>query len=347
MLESFLETMRSLIPAGVAASVTLAVILGLHHLLGSWVSSRHLGQVRLAATLFFSVIGLLVISVFLPIDDTLRAQVIGLGGVLIVALASTTFLGNALAGVLLRIVDNFETGDWVRVEGQFGRVTERGLFHTEIATEDRDLTTLPNLYLVTKPVTVVRASGTIISADVSLGYDVGHQRVKELLLKAAKNVSVGDPPEGLQDVFVHVRELGDFSVTYRLGGLLKNVKLLLSARSRLRAAMLTALHEADVEIVSPTFMNTRALASDQRILPNSILEKLAAGRAVAGAQEPETVLEEVATDKADEAEVAELSGAGATGLEADRVDIESRLQQAGVEVAEESAESGDPGGSAT
>ncbi|MCP4202322.1 MAG: mechanosensitive ion channel family protein [bacterium] len=338
VIENLIASLRLLIPAGIAAVVTLLVVAGLHLLLGRWVRSRHRGQVRLAATLLVSVVGLLIVTVFLPIDDTLRAQVIGLGGVLIVALASTTLLGNAIAGVLLRVVGNFELGDWVRVEGQFGRVTERGLFHTEIATEDRDLTTLPNLYLVTKPVTVVRASGSIITADVSLGYDVGHERIKEILKKAAKSVSVGEPPEELQEVFVHVRELGDFSVVYRVGGLLKNVKLLLSARSRLRGAMLTALHEVDVEIVSPSFMNTRALASDKRFLPNSILEKLAVHRALADVREPETVLEEVATDKADEAEKAELRGDGSVALEADRVDEESRLQQAGVEVERESGE---------
>ncbi|MFQ5525924.1 MAG: mechanosensitive ion channel family protein [Thermoanaerobaculia bacterium] len=325
-----LDSIQSLAPAGIAAVVTLALILLIHFLLGKWVRSRHVGQVRLAASTVLLVLGLLVVAVFLPIDDTLRAQVIGLGGVLIVVLASTTFLGNALAGVLLRIVGNFELGDWVRVEGQFGRVTERGLFHTEIATQDRDLTTLPNLYLVTKPVTVVRASGTFVTAEVSLGYDLGHQRIREILKKAAASVTVGDPEESLQDVYVHVRELGDFAVTYRVGGLLKNVRLLLSARSRLRAAMLTALHEADIEIVSPTFMNTRALGADQRMLPNTILEKLAARRAESGLQEPETVLEQIATDKADEAEQAELAGASAAELEAERADQQSRLEQAGV-----------------
>jgi len=33
----------------------------------------------------------------------------------------------------------------------FGRVTERGLFHVEIQTEDRDLATLPNMFLVSQP----------------------------------------------------------------------------------------------------------------------------------------------------------------------------------------------------
>lgn len=341
-LEGLIETLRSLIPAGIVAVATLVAILGLHYLLGKWVKSRHVGQVRLAATLFFSIVGLLVIAVFLPMEDTLRAQVIGLGGVLIVALASTTFLGNALAGVLLRIVGNFATGDWVRVEGQFGRVTERGLFHTEIATEDRDLTTLPNLYLVTKPVTVVRSSGTIISADVSLGYDIGHQRVTELLLQAAGKVSVGDPPSGLEDPFVRVLELGDFSITYRVSGLLGNVRRLISARSKLRTAMLTTLHEANVEIVSPTFMNTRVLESGKRVLPESILDKLAAKRAAREAPANASAHEDLAFDKADEAEEAELAGKGAETLNADRADEESRLQQAGVEPAEEST--GEEGG---
>ena len=50
----------------------------------------------------------------------------------------------------------------------FGRVSERGLFHTEIQTQDRDLTMLPNLYLVTHPVTAIRSSGTIVSSIVTV-----------------------------------------------------------------------------------------------------------------------------------------------------------------------------------
>lgn len=90
----------------------------------------------------------------------------------------------------------------------FGRVSKRGLFHTEIQTEDRDLITLPNLYLVSHPVTTVRNSGTIISSTVSLGYDVPRGRIEASLLRAAQNA-------GLQDPFVRIFELGDFSVSYR------------------------------------------------------------------------------------------------------------------------------------
>jgi small-conductance mechanosensitive channel len=66
---------------------------------------------------------------------------------------------------------------------------------------------------------------------------------------------------------VQVRELGDFSVTYRVAGFLAEVKHLLTARSNLRRKILDVLHGADIEIVSPTVMNQRRLPDDARIMP--------------------------------------------------------------------------------
>ncbi len=58
-----------------------------------------------------------------------------------------------------------------------------------------------------------------------------------------------------------------FAVTYRVAGLLTEVGSLISARSRLRECMLDALHGAGIDIVSPTFMNTRALERDASVIP--------------------------------------------------------------------------------
>ncbi len=157
-------------------------------------------------------------------------------------------------------MQSFRLGDFLRVENQFGRITERGLFHTEIQTEERDLTTLPNLFLVSHPITVLRSSGTIVSATVSLGYDIPHHTIDKLLVEAALAAKLTDP-------FVHIMELGDYSVTYRISGFLSEVKQLLSARSKLRAMMLTTLHDAGVEIVSPIVMNQRRLEEGVRVLP--------------------------------------------------------------------------------
>ncbi|MDH3512148.1 MAG: mechanosensitive ion channel family protein [Gammaproteobacteria bacterium] len=238
--------------------------------------------------LALSFAGLLAIIVAMPINDAVRGQLLSLIGILLsaaIALSSTTFIGNIMAGIMLKVVRNARPGDFITVADLTGRITEMDLLHTEIQTEFRDLVTVPNLYMVTQPLQVVRASGTIIQAEVSLGYDVAHTRAAAILCDAATNA-------GLKDGFAQVRELGDFSVTYRVAGLLEDVTSLISARSRLRAAMLDALHSANVEIVSPNFMNTRTLGERRRIIPTP------SGKAAAKAQ-PQ--VEHVAFDKAEDA----------------------------------------------
>ncbi len=237
-----------------------------------------------------SFVGLLMIILGLPIDPNTRGQLLSLIGIIVsaaIALSSSTFIGNAMAGIMLKTVRNFRTGDFVKTDDVFGRVTERGLFHTEIQTPDRDLTTVPNLYLATKPVTVVRQSGTIIGATVSLGYDVHHTQIEELLLGTASAI-------GLQDPFVQVLELGDYSIVYRVAGLLTETKQLIAYRSRLRSGMLDALHKGGVEIVSPQFNNARMLGTDQIFIPKPTRQKSTPSADAAPV--------DVAFDKAEEAE---------------------------------------------
>ena len=64
-------------------------------------------------------------------------------------------------------------------------------------------------------------------------------------------------------------EHGDFSITYQAAGFLEEVKYLISAESKLRASMLDTLHEAKIEIVSPTFMNQRQLSEDRVFIPKA------------------------------------------------------------------------------
>ena len=232
--------------------------------------------------------GILVIILALPVTEQTRGQLLSLIGILLsaaIALSSTTFIGNIMAGIMMKVVKGARPGDFITVADLTGRITEMGLLHTEVQTEFRDLVTVPNLYMVTHPMRVVRASGTIIVAEVSLGYDVPHADASRILRDAAAHA-------GLSDGFVHVRELGDFSVNYRVAGLLEDVKSLISARSRLREAMLDALHAENIEIVSPNFMNTRALAAEQAIIPEPVRK---------AARRQEQQAEEVAFDKAMEA----------------------------------------------
>jgi len=249
---------------GLAGSILILwlmnwVLLARHETLGA--------QARLPRQLIMlslTVATLLMLIILFPMADSTRGQVITLLGVVItgvIALSSTSFVANVMAGLMLQVVKSFNPGDFIRVGERMGRVTERGLFHVEIQTEDRDLTTIPNLHLATNPVTVVHSTGTIISAELSLGYDVAHTKIEELLKKAANQA-------GLQDAFVLIISLNDFSITYRAAGFLSEVKNLITARSNLKRCVLDVLHENDIEIVSPAFMNQRLLTPDRKTIPD-------------------------------------------------------------------------------
>ncbi|GAB3111377.1 mechanosensitive ion channel family protein [Aestuariicella hydrocarbonica] len=194
----------------------------------------------------------------LPLDSGTRGQLLTLMGLVFTAvltLSSPTVAANAMAGFMIRSENKFSPGDFIQVNEYFGRVTEQGLFQTEIQTEDRDLLSVPNLFISSHPVKVVHADGTVVSAEVTLGYDVDHHLIEAMLLQAATDANLEEP-------FVYVMDLGDYSVKYRVAGFLKQVKHLLSSRSMLRKKMMDRLHEQNIEIVSPAFMNQRQINSD-------------------------------------------------------------------------------------
>jgi small-conductance mechanosensitive channel len=319
ILQSFFDGLKSILPAGIALVVSVIVVYAIR----LFMEKRYQNAPghpfrRQVITIFLSFAALLVIILALPISDNTRGQLLSLIGILLsaaIALSATTFIGNAMAGMMLRAVRSFRSGDFIRVGDHFGRISERGLFHIEIQTEDRDLTTMPNLYLVTNPVRVIRSSGTIISTEVSLGYDLNRTDIENLLLKAAKKIELEEP-------FVHVTRLGDFSVTYRIAGLLREVKQYISARSRLHKTILDCLHEGGVEIVSPTFMNTRALSESKKFIPR--VDLTAGTGKVADEAKPEDIV----FDKADQAESVEILRERYEALGKEIESVKERYKQA-------------------
>lgn len=314
MWEEFVNRVADWAPAVIAASVGVVFVV----LTDRVMRRRHLAKVDTSSGVLGPIltstvvaITLIVIALTLPISEAARGQLLGLLGLLAtaaIALSSTTFLGNAMAGIMLRAIGSFRAGDFVRVGDFFGRVSDKGILHTEIQTEDRDLTTLPNLYLITHPVTVVRTSGTVVSATISLGYDVSHVLVAKHLAEAGKRA-------GLTDPFVQVLELGDHSIVYRAAGFLTDLKQLISTRSNLRRAMLDCLHEAEIEIVSPSFVNLRKLSDKEAILPEAV-------------RKPPTVLQQdPAVRIFDKADAAEAKSKIVAECEAQKLQVEKIMGQ--------------------
>jgi len=235
-------------------------------------------------------VAILLFILLIPFGDTLRGQLLRLYGLIFsatIALSSTTIVGNVMAGLMLKAIGNCRPGNYITVGDYFGRISEMDLLHTEIQTEERDLTTLPNLYLVTHPVRVMRTSGTLLSVEISLGYDVSRQIVEALLIKAATEAELESP-------YVQIRSLGDYSVTYQVSALLKDVNHLIDKRRELRARTMDALHGEGIEIVSPSFMNTRSIQTGKTFIAD-VPDEVAS---VGGTRSPDSI----AFDKAEKAE---------------------------------------------
>lgn len=282
-----------LIIARAVATVAILVLLaifGNRRLTKHFESRPHLTFRRQLIQLGGFLFVVLLLILFLPLGDTLRGQLLSLYGIIIsatIALSSTTLVGNIMAGIMLKTIKTARPGNYVTVGDHFGRITKMDLLATEIQTEERDLTTLPNLYLITNPVRAMRNSGTLINVELSLGYDVPRHEVETLLLSAADET-------GLDSPFVQIRHLGDFSVTYRVSGLLKDLNRLIDKRRELRSRTMDALHAAEVEIVSPTFMNTRSFDPNEAFVPE--VEETKA------ASDSQTSTDALVFDKAEKAE---------------------------------------------
>ena len=262
---------------------------------------------------FLALFFVVAVLVTAPLQDATRGNLISLFGIAItgvIALSSTTLASNAMAGLMLRAVRNFKRGDYIRCGDFLGRVTERGLFHTEIQNERSDLITLPNLHLATNPVTVIRPTGTFVSAKLSLGYSLQHDQVEKLLIEAAERA-------GLVEGFVRIRSLGDFSVTYEVSGQLEDTKKFLGSKSALHRAVLDTLHGAGVEIVSPTFMNQRQIKEDHAFVPE--VEEPADPKRDRG---PDSLV----FDKADQVEKVEDLRARLTALDKEIAELEAQVK---------------------
>lgn len=270
---------------------------------GRRLKKKDLGIYRSGGLFLLIMFGVILITLILPWKDDFRKDIMSLIGVVlsaVLALSSATFIGNGLAGVMLRIINNFKPGDLIQVNEFFGKITERGLFHTELQTESSDLTTLPNMYLTINPVNVMRKSGTFITGTCSLGYDVNRQKIEKVLLDAADRAE-------LKKSFVRVKELGDFSVVYTVSGKVENLKGVLTSQSRLNAMILDALHDANIEIVSPSFMNQRQVG-DAVFIPKKMRTNLV--------EESAKISEDKVFDKADEVVLIEERKETLTEIEA-------------------------------
>ncbi len=269
MMEKSFDILKSLLePTGVL--VLLAIML----FLNSWVFGKiksvssfgNFAKKMISFLIIF--VGILIFMLSLPIDKTLKGQILSFLAIIIsagIALSSTTILGNLIAGIMNNSMKRFRNGDLINIGEYKGRVDKVSIFHTEIQLEDSNFITIPNLYIATHPVKLIRKNNTVISTSVSLGYDVSRIKIEDALKEAAISI-------GLKDPYVFITNLGDYSVVYKIHGFLIDNGKYFSTLSLLNGKVMDLLHEHGIEIVSPSFMNQRRV-DEKEFIPKRHIEK--------------------------------------------------------------------------
>ncbi|QVY67170.1 mechanosensitive ion channel family protein [Polaribacter sp. Q13] len=268
-MEQIVNILKSLIEP---TSIILLLILLLF--INSWIfkkikSNKLSGNIlknSVSALVIF--VGLLIFILSFPIDKSLKGQILSFLAIVVsagIALSSTTILGNIIAGIMNNSMNRFRNGDLIEIGDLQGRVTKKSIFHTEIQLEDSNFITIPNLYIASNPVKLTRKTDTVIAISVSLGYDIPRTTIEKLLKEAATLT-------GLKTPYVYIKNLGDFSVVYKIHGFLEDSSKYFSTISLLNGNVMDVLHNEKIEIVSPTFMNQRN-TSDKYFIPKKSTEK--------------------------------------------------------------------------
>ena len=188
---------------------------------------------------------------FLTEDSwAIKSTIIGFLGVVIsgaIAISATSFLGNAIASLMIRSSNNFRVGDFIRINEFVGAVKKRGLFDVDIQIENRAIISLPNIYVITYPVEVIPREKRIVSADITMGYEIPRQKVEAYLIEAATHIGLSKP-------YVFVQALLDAAVQYRVIGFSSKTgsTALLTEPSELKKSILDTFHKHQVEMVSPS-----------------------------------------------------------------------------------------------
>jgi|GEM_PF-2353862 len=291
-------------------------------------------EVSLRLLIFF--VGIFVILSNIPgvTSNMVRLAAAAIG--IILAFSSTTMIANGMAGILIRMLKSYGLGDMVKIKEHVGRVSEIGIFHTEIQTPKRGLVTVPNHVVMSDLFINYTEQKYIVNIPVSISYSVDRKVVEDLLIKAVKDT-------GLEEPFVLIKELNGSYVVYEANGLLKDVSQLVVIESNLRKNILDEFNKAKIEILSPEYRAWEEVPKGYKVIPEEYKRRITKKRIEAEkkeekemkkeAKESEKVMFEKATEEEEKAKEEILAkNFSAEAMAVKPADISKWAQEKGVKI---------------
>lgn len=98
-------------------------------------------------------------------------------------------LGNFAAGILILFFKPYRIGDWVEVEGAFGKIEEIKIFSTIVITPGNKTLIIPNGKVVEGIITNYSDKGYIrVDLEVAMPYAESFPKVKKIIIDAVQEV---------------------------------------------------------------------------------------------------------------------------------------------------------------
>lgn len=125
-------------------------------------------------------------------------------------------LANFTGGILILLFRPFSVGDYIseKAFGNEGKVEEIQVLYTTLLTVDNKTVIIPNGQLANSSiVNFTRAKVRRVDLDFKAAYSEDTNKVKEAILEAVQQHPLTIKEK---DIFVNVKEYGDYEVTYSL-----------------------------------------------------------------------------------------------------------------------------------
>lgn len=168
----------------------------------------------------------------------------------VVGLALQGTIANLFAGLSLQLDRSFGIGDWIRVGGHAGKITQIRWRSTSLLTIDGDLLVIPNQYLTANEVLNLSAPTSVhrVAVSINVDYAVPPNEVKRVFVEALRGLPgvAGNPSPTVVPA-----EFRDFSIRYALHYWIDNHERDVVTDGEVRTRVYYAARRAGFELAPP------------------------------------------------------------------------------------------------
>jgi small-conductance mechanosensitive channel len=271
-LFGLLDTLGSGILGAIPALTTAVVILFLtkafNDAIGNFFKAARAGRVQVPGlhpetvnathrivTIIVWGLGIAVAYPFIPMSDSDAFRGLSVMFGFMLTLGSAGIVNQLMSGLVLVYSRALSVGDFVDLGETVGVVSEVGALSTKIINMRNEEVTIPNAVLVGSSIKnysrLAGARGTLVSTQVTIGYDTPWRQVHAMLIAAAEQTP------GLRTTpkpFVYQRGLADWYVEYELFAHMDKPLERVPVLSALHANIQDQFNTYGVQIMSPHFV---------------------------------------------------------------------------------------------